>query len=334
MPVSSTHDGGKVFGIGLSKTGTSSLTAALDILGIRSIHFPHDDRTFDELRRGQYRLSILDEFQSATDTPIAPFYAQLDRAWPGSKFILTVRERASWLRSAEAHWRVLKEGPRAHDAQFQAFVDFVNACVYGCTHFNAERFAFAYELHCRNVLEYFAARPRELLVLDICGGAGWPSLCAFLGVPEPAGVPFPHANRASRWKHMLVDAGRELRGAVPEAETLILIDDNALDERVRPCRRVLPFLERGGQYWGPPPDSEVAIAELERMRSAEGATFLAVAWPALWWLDCYDGFAAHVRTAYRCVIENERLVVFDLRALRSPGVTTDTTPRTSAPAAH
>ncbi len=52
----------KVFGLGLSKTGTSSLTDALNLLGIRSTHYPHDERTYDELRSGNYRLSILEEF--------------------------------------------------------------------------------------------------------------------------------------------------------------------------------------------------------------------------------------------------------------------------------
>lgn len=188
---------GKVFGVGLSKTGTSTLTEALNILGIRSIHFPNDDQTFSELKRGEYRLSVLRDYDSATDTPIAPYYAQLDRAWPGSKFILTVREKASWLRSAEAHWRVLKvDGRMAKNERFQGFVDFISATVYGCIDFNAERFSHAYDMHVRNVSQYFAGRANDLLVLDICRGAEWEELCAFLEVPVPDGVQFPHANRA------------------------------------------------------------------------------------------------------------------------------------------
>src|SRR6266508_2610995 len=122
----------KVFGLGLSKTGTTSLTKALNILGIRSIHFPNDQQTFHELQRGEYRLSILDKYQGVSDTPVAPFFAQLDSAWPGSKFILTVRDKASWLRSAEAHWQVILAKRRAEDPEFRAFCDFINACVYGC----------------------------------------------------------------------------------------------------------------------------------------------------------------------------------------------------------
>jgi hypothetical protein len=185
----------KVFGLGLSKTGTSTLTEALNIIGVRSIHYPNDDLTFDELKHGNYRLSVLSDYQGVTDTPVAPHFVLFDRAWPGSKFILTVRDKASWLRSAEAHWHVLKEkGLYARDERFQSFTDFVSACVYGCVYFNADRFSYAYDVHVRSVQEYFAGRPDDLLVFDICGGrASCKQLCDFLGLPVPGNIPFPHA---------------------------------------------------------------------------------------------------------------------------------------------
>ena len=57
---------------------------------------------------------------------MAPFYAQLDRAFPGSKFILTVREKEAWLRSAEVHWRVLL-GWWDRFPRFKRFQEFVSA---------------------------------------------------------------------------------------------------------------------------------------------------------------------------------------------------------------
>ena len=44
------------------------------------------------------------------------------------------------------------------------------------------------------VTEYFRDRPKDLLVLDVCGGDGWEPLCAFLGL-EPPRHAFPHFNR-------------------------------------------------------------------------------------------------------------------------------------------
>lgn len=49
------------------------------------------------------------------------------------------------------------------------------------------------------------------------------------------------------------------------------------------------------------------------MRSEFGADFIAFGEPAFWWLDHYKKFAGQLRTRFRCPLQNERLVVFDLR---------------------
>ena len=38
------------------------------------------------------------------------------------------------------------------------------------------------------------------------------------------------------------------------------------------------------------------------------------AWTAFWWLDHYAGLRRHLREHYRSVLENDRVVVFDLQA--------------------
>jgi hypothetical protein len=180
---------GKVFGIGLGRTGTGSLVAALNLLGIRSIHYPSDDQTLRELKEARYRLSVLEDHDGAADVSVAPFYAQLDRAYPGSKFILSVRERESWLGSIEAHF----SNPVNHEYEFARFIHTV---VYGCEVFHRDRFAHVYDCHVRNVAHYFGGRPSDLLVLDICKGGSWESLCPFLGLPLPSPpIPFPHHHR-------------------------------------------------------------------------------------------------------------------------------------------
>jgi hypothetical protein len=73
----------------------------------------------------------------------------------------------------------------------------------------------------------------------------------------------------------------------------------------------VPFLERDGVYWGPPAGDLEAIAELERLRQA-GADFVAIAWPAFWWLDHYAGLREHLAARYACVARTDRVVVFDL----------------------
>jgi hypothetical protein len=186
----------KFFGIGLSRTGTTSLNSALCVLGINSIHYPEDDQTYQELMRANYRLSVLETHQAVTDIPVAPFYPQLDRAYPGSKFILTVREREEWLTSVELHYqrRGWDGGHAVPVEETLPFVLFMRACVYGCYNFDRERFSYVYDLHLKNVRAYFAHRPQDLLILNICCGEGWERLCPFLGKLVPP-VPFPHENR-------------------------------------------------------------------------------------------------------------------------------------------
>ena len=299
----------KVFGLGLSKTGTSSLTEALNLLGIPAAHYPHDELTYRELRAGHYRLSILEELQAASDITVAPFYAQLDTAFPGSKFILTVREKEAWLRSCETHWRLLMQW-QENFPDFKRFHEFACAATYGAIEFSRERFSYVYDTHARNIRDYFRERPGDLLVMDICAGEGWEQLCPFLGLAAPP-RPFPHANE---WMHLLLEASADVARVIPEGETFILVDEQGFGADFARGRRALPFTEREGAYWGAPPDGETAIRELERMRRERGACFIAFGWPAFWWLEHYTELAARLRSCYHCVLENRRLIIFDLRA--------------------
>ena len=77
-------------------------------------------------------------------------------------------------------------------------------------------------------------------------------------------------------------------------------------------RRRVPFLERNGEYWGMPTDDEHAIREIERLRQG-AASFIFFSWLTFWWLDHYSDMRRHLYTKSRCVLEDDRLVVFDLR---------------------
>src|SRR5262249_48593417 len=96
-------------------------------------------------------------------------------------------------------------------------------------------------------------------------------------------------------------------------ETLILADDGVLGSELAVGRRAIPFIEQNGQYWGPPPDGETAVRELERLQAA-GANFMAFGWPALRWINHYNELREYLMTKADCVLENDRLVVFDLRS--------------------
>jgi SAM-dependent methyltransferase len=115
------------------------------------------------------------------------------------------------------------------------------------------------------------------------------------------------------WMERRQMAIQEITALIPPEEAFILVDEGqwATGDTVAGRRRFL-FLEREGEYWGRPPDDATAIREFERLRLL-GASFIAFGWPAFWWLDYYSGLHRHLRSEFSCVLENDRLVIFDLR---------------------
>lgn len=186
----------KVFGIGLSRTGTRSLTAALRTLGFDIVHYPSDPATYRTLLAGTGRFPLLADHDGITDISVAPYYEELDLDWPGAKFILTVREEQDWLRSCATHWTRPVDSKTDRGEGYPDMQRFLRAAVYGCHEFNPERFARVHRRHVEQVLRHFAGRDDDLLVLDIVGGDGYERLAPFLGREVPD-HPFPNVNRPS-----------------------------------------------------------------------------------------------------------------------------------------
>ena len=131
-------------------------------------------------------------------------------------------------------------------------------------------------------------------------------------------VPGRHALRDNKWHggshyshsvHMV----EEQLTAVTSRDAVVIVAD--LEEggfgKEIAGRARLPFVEKQGQYFGPPADDAHAIAELTRLRAA-GATHFALLWPAFWFFDTYPLLEQHLRGVHRCVLENARAVVFEL----------------------
>lgn len=198
----------KIFGIGMPKTGTTSLHAALQILGFRSLHFPHDPVTVAELRAGNYRLSVLNHYDALSDVPISAIFAQLDQVYPNSRFILTVRDVNGWIESCRNAWFNQSDAvPEPGTMR-----EFYRTLLYGCNEFSEDRFRWVYETHLKLVQDHFSGeKANQLLVLDINEGNKWERLCSFLGVAVPD-EPFPHKNkRSTDQSHRPTPTNGELR---------------------------------------------------------------------------------------------------------------------------
>ncbi len=188
----------EIFGLGLSRTGTRSLTAALHIAGVDTVHYPIDEDTFRAVETGQLDFSLLESFDGITDITVAPFFAQLERKYPNAKFILTVRDEESWLRSCANHWRGREafETPTSPGREIHMRIRrLLRASTYGIYDYEPERFLWVYRQHVAAVRRYFADKPGKLLEMNIVDGAGWEPLCGFLGRPIPD-QPFPHKGGA------------------------------------------------------------------------------------------------------------------------------------------
>ncbi|MEM1429406.1 MAG: DUF3253 domain-containing protein [Pseudomonadota bacterium] len=217
----------KIFGIGLSKTGTTSLYAALAQLGFRSITYRHMRQIgVADWFEGRFVTDYLDGIDAATDLPVATYFRELDARYPGSKFVLTVREVEPWLVSIQRQFGASeKRGPP------RPFARDVRLATYGASIFNEARFRRVAAEHMAGVRAHFADRPDQLLVLNLFNGEGWAELCPFLGVEMPDGTPFPNVKpgyeaypdpetRFSAYPYPAKRAGRapgRARGAVADA---------------------------------------------------------------------------------------------------------------------
>lgn len=160
---------------------------ALACLGYRvtgpdGVHDPDIARNLDSLVDGLSRK--YDAFQ---DNPWPLVYRRMDAAYPGSKFILTVRDPDAWLESTVRHFG---DSPTP-----------MRAFIYGAASPRGHEEVYRERMlrHNAEVLDYFKDRPDDLLVLDVARDGEWGTLCAFLGARVPS-RPFPHANKAGERK--------------------------------------------------------------------------------------------------------------------------------------
>ena len=175
----------KVIGIGLNKTGTTSLGVCFEHWGMS--HVACNDEAFGLWCKGDIDslLEWVGRYDSLENWPWALIYKEIDEAFPGTKFILTRRKTAdAWFNSLSKH------AGRTGPTDFRKII-FGHAMPDG----HKEEHIRFYESHVKAVREYFKDRPDSLL--DVCweDGDGWSELAGFLGLEQPD-MPFPHAHKS------------------------------------------------------------------------------------------------------------------------------------------
>lgn len=197
----------KVFCIGKNKTGTTSLAKALADLGYKmgdqtEAEWISDKwyiRDFSSLKK---YCKKSDAFQ---DLPFSKKYTfiYLDQIFPGSKFILSMRDSPEqWYNSLVSfHVKTFASNGKVVTAD-----DLKNATYlypgFAYTSFkvqyhtpdddlyNKEMLINEYNKHNETILEYFQGKPEQLLVLNVGEQDAYKKFCAFLN-KKPAYETFP-----------------------------------------------------------------------------------------------------------------------------------------------
>ena len=192
----------KIFGIGFHKTGTTSLSAALQILGYNAIHgdprkAPHFGSEGKMLikkyiNRGNFNLPTFNHYDAFTDNPYFSIWFEILKIYPDGKYILTVRDEQDWINSCEVFYSGRRIRPMRHWMFGQHADPSLNEA-------SKEAWLKRYIKHNQDVVIHFKAINKELLVMDITKGDGWDMLCPFLEKPIPP-LPFPHRNNKGSLK--------------------------------------------------------------------------------------------------------------------------------------
>lgn len=223
--------------LGMARTGTASLAAALRILGVEKVHHGLDIREDDPQwtvlsRAADASFPVLPTYtgkpfsRAEWDEVFGPYDAVSDvasffgpslvRAYPDAPVILVERDIDKWLTSIDAVFRPMSK-PWKH--RLIHFVEPVAGCMSGRVAIKFEmgwtearepkdilqNARKSYVRHYREIRELV---PKDKL-LDYQLKDGWEPLCKFLGREVPD-VPFPHVNDAAAYDKHEKDAEKRV----------------------------------------------------------------------------------------------------------------------------
>jgi hypothetical protein len=207
----------KVIGAGFGRTGTMSLKAALEQLGVGPC-FHMIDLIRDPTPLPYWQAAVagddvdwrqaLEGWESTVDWPACSFWEELVDTWPEAPVLLSVRDPEAWYRSCENSIHAAKEmalrgeleggGEDPPSPEVLAMInDLIWNGTFGGRFRDKDHALDVYHRHVDAVRG--KVPPERLLVYEV--GEGWEPLCRFLDVPVPDG-PFPHLNDTASFRAM------------------------------------------------------------------------------------------------------------------------------------
>ncbi|VEN74639.1 hypothetical protein EPICR_40224 [Candidatus Desulfarcum epimagneticum] len=179
----------KIFGIGLSRTGTTSCHCLMSRFGFSAVHYPS---SFREIHDHVF----------SNDSPVSGRFEELDRLYPHSLFIYSTREVEKWaqsclkLFSSEKRLRSILSFSKDQ----KKWYDYGDMNLYGrdlagMKDIGRDELKTAYHRHEERVSRYFENKKARLLTIDFTDRASLPlsSLVRFLEKNGVMGM--PHVNK-------------------------------------------------------------------------------------------------------------------------------------------
>jgi hypothetical protein len=218
----------KLFCIGYNKTGTTSLEHVLKLLGYSMPNqMEQEIKLVRQVLSGNFDplLKLCDNFDAFQDMPFSQgvLFAQLDCLFPGSKFILTVRDSDEWFDSLIRFQTkgILRKAGVADITKVKE-EDFKDKALYlykNYTYENMRRHTMLveegvvkhdfsklydkahriaiYEQRNEQIIKYFHGREDDLLVIDLTKEADIGKILEFLDLPIELNIPLPRLNASA-----------------------------------------------------------------------------------------------------------------------------------------
>ena len=208
----------KVIGVGFPRTGTASLKAALEQLGIgRCYHMieclgrPSDWLHWADACDGKAVdwEEIFKDYAATADAPGCHFYKELAVRYPAAKLILTVRDANRWFNSTQA--TILSPGATQRFAaappELSAMMHKLEWHPHDASTHDRDRMIARMRAHDDAVKRTIPAS--RLLVYEVA--QGWQPLCKFLDLPT-TDAPFPHVNSTEDFQRRISSRESAERG--------------------------------------------------------------------------------------------------------------------------
>lgn len=177
----------KVFVIGLQRTGTTSLGAALEqlgycVCGAVGNWWPEIGEQIDNLAH-----RVAPHYDAFQDNPWPMVYRAMANEYPDSKYILTTRETASWIDSMRYYF---EDGFSPFERWYYG--------TWSIAELTDKQLEKRLLHHQDLVIRFFMPQPERLLFFHL-GRDGWRKLSNFLNCEMPNEL-FPHLNRNGKEK--------------------------------------------------------------------------------------------------------------------------------------